>query len=144
MVFASLIVAVFAIGLFQLLSAFTNVGQEFGAYGQYNRVLRVVRGMEDYVVLRHRVRRKLELAHIFHVEEFALSLRDKAGRIAEIGFVKDTREMKERDEATLQTIIRSKFERMARDATTRKAANKAPEPTPTAVTSPAAQETRQP
>jgi hypothetical protein len=129
-VFASLVFALAGIGLFQLLSAFTNVGQEFGAYGQYHRVLRVIRGMEDYAIVGHRVRRKLELAHIFHVEEFAVNLRDRAGQIAEIAFVKDTNEMDEHDEATLRVIIRTKFAQAIINSTSRKAANKAPEPTP--------------
>ena len=133
-VFASFVVALVGSGFFQLQSAFTNVGQEFGAYGQYHRVLRVIRGMEDYAIVGHRVRRKLELAHIFHVEEFAVNLRDKAGRIAEIAFVRDTDEMNEHDDAILRVIIRAKFAQAIINASSRKAANKAPEPTPGSVT----------
>jgi hypothetical protein len=133
--FASLLVALLGVGIFQLLSAFTNVGQEFGAYGQYHRVLRVIRGMEDYAIVGHRVRRKLEFAHLFHVEEFAMSLRDKAGRIAEISFVKDTDEMNEHEDAKLRIIIKRKFGQAIGDSTSRKAANKALEPTTFAVTS---------
>ena len=134
MLIASLVIALVGIGLFQLLSAFTNVGQEFGAYGQYHRVLRVIRGMEDYAIIGHRVRRKLELAHIFHVEEFAVNLRDRAGQIAEITFVKDTDEMIERDEAALRVIVRAKFAQATINSPFPKAANKAPEPTPGSVT----------
>lgn len=97
--------------LLQLQLAFVNRGQEFGAYGHYNRALRVIGAMDDYKIVGHRVRRKLELAHIFHVEEFSLKLRDKAGRIAEIHFEKGTAEMKERDDAALRAIIRAKYDR---------------------------------
>ena len=130
----SVFVALFGIGLFQLQSAFTNVGQEFGAYGQYHRVLRVIRGMDDYAIIGHRVRRKLELAHLFHVEEFAVNLRDKAGLVAEISFVKGTDEMKEQDDAILRTIIRGKFGQAIAIRPPEKAANKALEPTPGSVT----------
>jgi hypothetical protein len=130
----SLVVALFGIGLFQLQSAFTNVGQEFGAYGQYNRVLRVVRDMDDYTIVGHRVRRKLELAHLFHVEEFGVRLRDKVGRVAEISFAKGSDEMKEKDDAILQTIIGDKFQQALGHSASPKLANKAPEPTPGSVT----------
>jgi hypothetical protein len=132
--FASLVFALAGIGLFQLLSAFTNVGQEFGAYGQYHRVLRVTRGMEDYAIVGHSVRRKLELAHIFHVEQFAVNLRDRTGQIAEIAFLQDTDEMDEHDEARLRVIIKAKFAQALINSTSRKAANKAPEPTTGSVT----------
>lgn len=56
--------------LLLLQLAFVNRGQEFGAYGQYNRVLRVIRAMDDYKIVGHGVRRELELAHIFHAEGF--------------------------------------------------------------------------
>lgn len=101
------------LGLFcfvQLQATFVNYGQEYGAYGQYHRVLRIARGIDDYAIVTSRVRRKLELAHLFHVEEFALTLRDQSGRVAEIVFKKGTDEMKQRDEAKLREIVRSKFE----------------------------------
>jgi len=108
--FGGVAVLLSLIYLLQLQLAFVNRGQEFGAYGQYNRVLRVVRAMDNYHIVGHRVRRKLELAHIFHVEEFSLKLRDKGGRVAEIRFEKGSADMKQRDDAALRAIIRAKYD----------------------------------
>jgi hypothetical protein len=101
--------------LLQLQVAFVNHGQEFGAYGQYNRVLRMVRGITDYTIVSHRVRRKLELAHIFHVEDFSLTIRDTSGRTAEIFFEKGTADMQQKEDAALRDIVRSKFEKANAD-----------------------------
>lgn len=96
--------------LLLLNAAFVNRQQEFGAYGQYNRALRVIRTTGDYHLVSHGVRRELELAHLFHVEEFYLRLRDQGGKIAEIRFKKDTVEMQQKDEAALRAAIRAKFD----------------------------------
>lgn len=96
--------------LLLLNAAFLNRQQEFGAYGQYNRTLRVVRAAGDYRILSHGVRRELELAHLFHVEEFYLTLRDQGGKVAEIRFKKGTAEMQQKDEAALRAAIRTKFD----------------------------------
>ncbi len=66
--------------------------------------------MDDYSIVGHRVRRKLELDHIFHVEAFSVKLRDKEGRMAEIRFEKGTADMQQRDAAALRAIIRAKHE----------------------------------
>jgi hypothetical protein len=114
-ILGAMVVVAGAFYLLQLQLAFANVGQEFGAYGQYNRVLRVIRSTHEYAIVRHRVRRKLEWGHLFHVEEFSVNLRDQEGRVAEIFFRKDTDEMKQKDEAALRTILREKFQQaMAR------------------------------
>jgi len=105
------LVAMSALGyLLVLQMAFLNRGQEFGTYGQYNRVLRVIRSTDDYAIVSHRVRRKLELAHLFHVEEFSLKLRDKGGRVAEIRFEKGTDAMRQEEDAALRAIVRAKYE----------------------------------
>lgn len=98
-------------GFCVLQAAFLNVGQEFGAYGQYYRVLRVIRSMDDYTVVSHSVRRKLELANLFHVEEFSVKLRGKDGQVGVISFKKETDEMKQRDEGALRAIVRDKYQR---------------------------------
>ena len=90
--------------------AFWNVGQEFGAYGQYHRVLRVARSMNEFVVVRHRVRRKLELGSLSHVEEFSLQLRDRSGHAGTVVFRKATADMAEKDEDILRATIRRKFQ----------------------------------
>ena len=89
--------------------AFLRVGQEFGAYGQYHRVLRVAKSMDDYAVIGHGVRRELKFGHLSHVEEFSLKLRDKGGQIGRILFKKDTEGMSQKDEKLLRAIIREKF-----------------------------------
>lgn len=101
------------LGAFYLLAlqlAFLDHGQEFGAYGQYNRVLRLVRTSDDYVLIDHRVRRKLELAHLLHVEEFSVKIRDRTGRTAEIRFGKNSPDFTTRDAAALRTIIKNRFD----------------------------------
>lgn len=96
--------------------AFWNVGQEFGAYGQYHRVLRVVRSMDDFNILRHGVRRELKIGSLSHVEEFSLQLRDKQGRVGVVLFRKNTAEMVEKDESLLPTIVRDKFQKAIAEA----------------------------
>lgn len=96
--------------LLLLNAAFVNRQQEFGAYGQYNRTLRVVRTTGDYHLVSHGVRRELELAHLFHVEEFYLKLRDHGGRVAEFRFKKGAAEMQQTDDAALRAIVRAKFD----------------------------------
>ena len=93
--------------------AFWNVGQEFGAYGQYHRVLRVVKSMGDYDIVRHSVRRELQIGSLSHVEEFSLKLRDKEGRVGTVVFRKDTVEMAQKNENLLRTIVRDKFRESA-------------------------------
>ena len=89
--------------------AFWNIGQEFGAYGQYHRVLRVVKSMGDFNIVRHGVRRELKLGSLSHVEEFFLQLRDKEGRVGVVLFRKNTVEMTQKDEDLLPTVVRDKF-----------------------------------
>ena len=89
--------------------AFWNVGQEFGAYGQYHRVLRIVKSMGDFNIVRHGVRRELKLGSLSHVEEFFLQLRDKEGRVGVVLFRKNTVEMTQKDEDLLPTVVRDKF-----------------------------------
>jgi len=112
LILASIVVVSGVIYLLQLQLAFGNVGQEFGAYGQYNRVLRVIRATNDYTIVGHRVRRKLEWGHLSHVEEFSIRLRDKEGRVAEIFFKKEADEMKQKDEAALRKIVREKYQQV--------------------------------
>lgn len=106
------VTAVFS-GLAYLLllnAAFVNRQQEFGAYGPYHRTLRVIRTTGDYHLVSHGVRRELELAHLFHIEEFYLKLRDQRGKVAEIRFEKGTAEMQQKDDASLRAIVRAKFD----------------------------------
>ncbi len=78
-----LVGGVFAV---QLQMGLVNVGQEFGTYGPYNRVLNVVEEMEDLELVNSRLRRKLELKFITTLENFAITVKDETGRKAVISF----------------------------------------------------------
>ncbi|MGH8016831.1 MAG: hypothetical protein ACREIA_00850 [Opitutaceae bacterium] len=86
-----------------------NQGQEFGTYGPYNRVLRVVRGMNEFEVERSRLSRRLDWRNLGHLDSFSIDLRDTHGRTGSIVFVYGTPEISERDTVALERIIRSKF-----------------------------------
>lgn len=89
--------------------AFVNVGQEFGAYGQYHRVLHLIESMEGLEVVGSRVRRELEWDRLFRVEEFEVTvMRGDRARI-DLLFRKDTPEMEETDAEALKTIVQEKL-----------------------------------
>lgn len=130
--------------LLLMQTAFVNHSQEFGAYGMYNRTLRVIRSMDEYTVVQYRVHRKLELSHLFHVEEFSFVLRDKNGHSAKILFKKGADDMSLRDDAALAALIKAKYVDALSRSGDESMANQALVATPTSVTAPAGQEPRQP
>lgn len=97
----------------ELQLGLNNRGQEFGTYGPYNRALRVARSMNEFTVGPSRLSRRLDWRHIWHLDSFAIELRDSHGRTAEIVFAYGTSEMNERDTTALEQIIRSKFSEAA-------------------------------
>ena len=101
-------------GLFYLLQlqiAFVNVGQEFGAYGQYNRVLHLIQSMPEFEIVGHSVNRELTWDHILHVEHFSIRVRDGSGQIVDILFEKGTSEMGLKDIEKLRGIVREKHDK---------------------------------
>lgn len=89
--------------------AFVNVGQEFGAYGHYHRVLHLIERMEGLEVVGSRVRRELEWDHLFHVEEFEVTVMHGDGARINLLFRKDTPEMEETDAEALKAIVLEKL-----------------------------------
>lgn len=89
----------------QLYLGFVNVGQEFGAYGQYNRVLRIINETEELELVNSRLRRKLELGSYSTLENFSVSVRNEAGRTAVVSFDKGTEAFAESDRERLKEII---------------------------------------
>ena len=103
-----ILVAIFLVGgvfAVQLQMGLVNVGQEFGTYGPYNRVLNVVEEMEDLELVNSRLRRKLELKFITTLENFAITVKDETGRKAVISFEKGTEAFDESDRERLKEII---------------------------------------
>ena len=103
-----ILVAILLVGVIfavQLQMGLVNVGQEFGTYGPYNRVLNVVEEMEDLEVVNSRLRRKLELKFITTLENFAITVKDETGRKSVISFEKGTEAFDESDRERLKEII---------------------------------------
>jgi len=106
-------VAIFLVGgvfAVQLQMGLVNVGQEFGTYGPYNRVLNVVEEMEDLELVNSRLRRKLELKFITTLENFAITVKDETGRKAVISFEKGTEAFDESDRERFKEIIIDRVE----------------------------------
>lgn len=105
------LLAAFLVGVVfagQLQLGFLNVGQEFGTYGPYNRVLSVIDEMEELELVNSRLRRKLELGFLSTLENFAVTVKDSSGRKAVVTFNKGTEAFEESDRDRLKDII---FER---------------------------------
>lgn len=96
---------------FNLQFGLDNRGQEFGTYGQYNRVLRLVREMEGYVIVNSRLSRRLDWRNLGHLDSFSVKIRDSKGRTGSIEFLRGSKEMEERDPVVLKEIIKAKFDR---------------------------------
>ena len=93
----------------RLYFGLTHAGQEFGTFGQYNRVLRLVREMDGYEVANSRLSRRLDWKNLGHLDRFSVGIRDAQGRTATIEFVRDSDEMEESDPKALAAIIKRKF-----------------------------------
>lgn len=98
---------------FRLQFGLLNQGQEFGTYGQYNRVLRLVREAKDYEVVNSRLSRRLDWRNLGHLDRFSVTMRDTEEKTATIEFLRDSPEMKERDPQVLEKIIRAKWDAAA-------------------------------
>lgn len=98
---------------FELQFGLTNNGQEFGTYGQYNRVLRMVEEMDGYEVVNSRLSRRLDWRNLGHLDSFVVNMRHADGRTGSIEFLRGSPEMEVRDRGTLETIIRTKFDEQA-------------------------------
>ena len=105
------VVSLGALGAYGFMLGFglTNRAQEFGTYGQYNRVLRVIRGMDGFEVVDSRLSRRLDWRNLGHLDRFAVNLRDVRGQTASIDFVHGSPEMDVRDPKSLEQIIQAKF-----------------------------------
>jgi hypothetical protein len=89
---------------------FLNWGQPFGTYGQYNRVLHVIREMDRYQVIHSRLSRRLDWRNLGHLDRFSVKIRDPQGRISSVEFVHGSAEMRERDREALERIITAQLE----------------------------------
>lgn len=98
----------------QLQLGLLNGGQEFGTYGQYNRVLRVVRSMEGYTLVDSRLSRRIDWRNLGHLDRFSVRVRDAAGTIGSAEFLRGSPEMNERDAVALERIIKSKLKEQTR------------------------------
>lgn len=97
-----------AVFITQLQLGLLNIGQEFGTYGQYNRVLHLIDEMDELTVLHSRLNRDLELGHLSHLNNFSVTVRDTNGKESEISFVNGSVEFTENDKPRLRQIIRKK------------------------------------
>lgn len=86
-----------------------NYGQEFGTYGQYNRVVRLANELESYRVVNHGLNRDLDWRNLNHLNRFYVILKDDQNTEFRIEFHEDTDEMKESDENVLKAIIKNKI-----------------------------------
>jgi hypothetical protein len=86
-----------------------NWRQEFGTYGQYNRVLRVIHAMDGYKVIDSSLSRRLDWRNLGHVDRFSVRIRDADGRTRSVEFLHGSQEMKERDPKALEQIIKNKL-----------------------------------
>ncbi len=109
-----LLIAVLLVGIVftvQLQFGLVNIGQEFGTYGPYNRVLNVVEEMEDLELVNSRLRRKFELKLLSTLENFAVTVKDANGRKAVITFEKGTDAFEESNRERLREIILDRAQR---------------------------------
>ena len=90
-----------------------NNGQEFGTYGQYNRVVRLVREKEEYKIKNRGLSRRWDLRNFGHLDRFYVIIEDGTGKEATIEFVRGSEEIDERDEAVLNQIIENKISEQA-------------------------------
>lgn len=107
-----IVVAGAALGM-QLEVGLLNWGQEFGTYGQYNRVLRVVRSMDGYTLIDSRLSRRLDWRNLGHLDRFSVRIRDAAGTIGSAEFLRGSSEMEERDTVALERIVKFKLQEQA-------------------------------
>lgn len=94
---------------FGLEFGLVNWGQEFGAYGPYNRVLRAIRAMPGYAVVNSRLSRRLDWRDLGHLDRFSVLVRDAKGETASVVFLRGSPEMDERDPRVLDLIVKVKF-----------------------------------
>lgn len=104
-----IVVSSAALGM-QLQFGLLNWGQEFGTYGQYNRILGVVRTMDGYTLVDSRLSRRLDWRNLGHLDRFSVRVRDSAGTISSVEFLRGSPEMEERDAVALKRIIKLKLE----------------------------------
>jgi len=86
-----------------------NYGQEFGTYGQYNRVVRLIKERENYKIVDHGLSRDLEWDSLDHLNRFYITLKDTGNKEYTIEFLEGSEEMEETDEAILNQIIDAKI-----------------------------------
>ena len=93
---------------FALQFGLTNRKQEFGTYGQYNRVLRLVGEMDGYTIVNSQLSRRLDWRNLGYLDSFSVSVRDTTGKVSSIQFLRESDEMRERGPGRLTEIIRRK------------------------------------
>ncbi|MDQ8203781.1 hypothetical protein [Pelagicoccus sp. SDUM812003] len=112
---SSFLILVLTVQLVQMHLGLANYGQEFGTYGQYNRVVRLVKEDSRYKITNHGLNRDLEWKNLDHLNRFYVKIRTTNDEDIEIEFLEDSPEMTERNEETLKEIINKKVsEQVAR------------------------------
>ena len=100
---------VLAVQLFRMEYGLANYGQEFGTYGQYNRVVRLVSEKEEYKIINHGLSRELDWRNLGHLDRFYVIVQGALGKEITIEFVHESEEMNESNEAILNQIIENKI-----------------------------------
>ncbi len=100
---------VLAVQLLRMQLGLANYGQEFGTYGQYNRVVRLVDEDSRYEITNHGLNRDLDWKNLDHLNRFYVKIRTKNDEDIEIAFLEDSPEMKVRNEDALKKIIDEKI-----------------------------------
>ena len=100
---------VLAVQLFRMQYGLANYGQEFGTYGQYNWVVRLISEKEGYKILNQGLSRELDWKNLDHVNRFYVIVQDPQGKEFTIEFVHGSEEMNGGNEANLKQIIERKI-----------------------------------
>ncbi|MDQ8188579.1 hypothetical protein [Pelagicoccus sp. SDUM812002] len=112
---SSFLVLVLAAQLILMQLGLANYGQEFGTYGQYNRVVRLVNEDSRYKITNHGLNRDLDWKNLDHLNRFYVKIRTTNDEEIEIDFLEDSSEMKVSNEEELKKIIDKKVsEQVAR------------------------------
>ncbi|MCZ6674077.1 MAG: hypothetical protein O7C75_14195 [Verrucomicrobia bacterium] len=106
---SAFLILALATHLLQRQYGLVNYGQEFGTYGQYNRVVRLVKEREEYRVLNHGLSRDLNWRNLDHLNRFYVILKNARDQEFTIEFVEETEEMNEKNETILNQIIERKI-----------------------------------
>lgn len=107
--FLAFLLSIPAFRWFQMQFGLENYGQEFGTYGQYNRVVRLVRENENFKIKNHGLSRRWDWRNFSHLDRFYVIVEDHEGKEVAIEFVRGSEEIDERNESVLKQIIENKI-----------------------------------